>query len=486
MMEHRDCNEVYEDGLDVHKFLNVGDISMGDSRLAGHEGAELHNFEEYFLDWVGNVYDTDLNVRAKQSGPINGPKNGDLGSKFEENHFELHGLATRGVMGSILNEIRENEQDTSAFPLSMECEWENSPQVNYRGLEEVQKSLTEPKVFVSPVLPSQNEKSYNYEHYFHKQQKHQTGGHNYMSGLVSGSRIKSDPAFTPLVSPSITPKSTQFNANKCHSNAPVQTVFEPLTSPALTAQKADKRRLSASTYDTTQELSSVSKKKTPHSTPTMRANNSQRAKGRENTFGSCQPSIHKLPESSVDSNKNNSDLYNVPLDEERKNSDILNGKNKPEAPFTVMGFTMKRLADQQKLQQAQVQDEPHQHEHEQLENSGAHDEDDNVKEFESGGGDYQPSSYEGTPVLYPQKRVSLVENISLPHSTERFPKKKSTHKLAEQGRRNRMNSAVKELSSLIPESYHDEVSIPSKATTVELASRYIMDLHHELDEIRKK
>ena len=484
-MEHRDWNDVYEDGLDVHKLINVGDINMGDPRLDSHEGAALNNQEDYFLDQVSNVYDTGLNVKAKGSGPTNGPKNGGLGSKFGENHFELHGFTSHGVMSSIFNSRGDEEQDSSAFPPSLDCHWENSPQINYRGLEGVQKNLAEAKVFASPVLPSQNEKSYNYEHYFHKQQKHQTGGDNYMSHLIQGSRIKTDAAFTPLVSPSITPRSTQFNAYKYQSNAPVQTVFEPLTSPALSGQKADKRRLSTSTYETAQEQPSLSKKRTPHSTPTMRANNSQRPKGRENAFVSSQASISKLPEPSLDGNKNISDVSGAPLDEERKNSDMFDRNNKPDAPFTVMGFTMKMLADQQKLPQERIGDESEQQE--QLENADAKNEDENFKEVSSGGGNdiaYQHSSNEDTPVLYP-RRVSLVENISLPRNTDKFPKKKSSHKLAEQGRRNRMNSAVKELSSLIPETYHDEISIPSKATTVELASRYIIDLRHELDELKK-
>ena len=61
---------------------------------------------------------------------------------------------------------------------------------------------------------------------------------------------------------------------------------------------------------------------------------------------------------------------------------------------------------------------------------------------------------------------------------------KASHKLAEQGRRNRMNNAVQELGRLIPQSYHDEVSIPSKATTVELASKYITALLKEVEELK--
>ena len=66
---------------------------------------------------------------------------------------------------------------------------------------------------------------------------------------------------------------------------------------------------------------------------------------------------------------------------------------------------------------------------------------------------------------------------------EKPPTKKASHKLAEQGRRNRMNQAVHDLGELIPKLYHDLVTIPSKATTVELASTYIKDLLERIEEL---
>ena len=53
------------------------------------------------------------------------------------------------------------------------------------------------------------------------------------------------------------------------------------------------------------------------------------------------------------------------------------------------------------------------------------------------------------------------------------------HKLAEQGRRNRMNVAIQELDNLIPDTYKDGAMVPSKATTVEMSSKYIRDLQTE-------
>ncbi|EDO15404.1 hypothetical protein Kpol_1063p15 [Vanderwaltozyma polyspora DSM 70294] len=54
--------------------------------------------------------------------------------------------------------------------------------------------------------------------------------------------------------------------------------------------------------------------------------------------------------------------------------------------------------------------------------------------------------------------------------------KKNVHKVAEQGRRNRLNNALNDLKLLIPKELRDTVEIPSKATTVELACKYIRQL----------
>lgn len=67
---------------------------------------------------------------------------------------------------------------------------------------------------------------------------------------------------------------------------------------------------------------------------------------------------------------------------------------------------------------------------------------------------------------------------------ETMPDKKINHKLAEQGRRNRMNVAIQDLEQLIPETLRKTVIVPSKATTVELASRYIEHLHEQIRQMR--
>lgn len=66
------------------------------------------------------------------------------------------------------------------------------------------------------------------------------------------------------------------------------------------------------------------------------------------------------------------------------------------------------------------------------------------------------------------------------HHHHHHSDKKMSHKLAEQGRRNRMNIAIQDLEKMIPESMKRNITVPSKATTVELGCRYIQDLLQRL------
>ncbi|CCD25977.2 phosphate-sensing transcription factor PHO4 NDAI_0G02020 [Naumovozyma dairenensis CBS 421] len=59
--------------------------------------------------------------------------------------------------------------------------------------------------------------------------------------------------------------------------------------------------------------------------------------------------------------------------------------------------------------------------------------------------------------------------------------KKTTHREAEAERRNRLNNALTDLNSLLPEGLKKSVSIQSKAVIVELASKYIRQLLQELE-----
>lgn len=356
--------------------------------------------------------------------------------------------------------------------------------------------------FASPILPSQNDKSYNEQHFFHKQQ---FKNRSHRSSIDSSSatpfqhhqpnHIRPDAIFTPLVSPAVTPLESQMNLNKHQSQpgstiiAPVQAIFEPLTSPALNAQ-LDKRRTSSSIFAPHNEEKQIqlNKRKTPHGTPILQA------VGRTSSLSNIKqsPSVKaitalgstfdKLPEASVDPLLlNKTSLEGTPmLPPQGKKIEI-----KKETP-TMMGFTMGRLAEQQ----------INSNDHNNNDNNTVNNTNDSERPKPLKRLSYSKgltkvkstSSCETSPLLaansgeYDSKNSSSSNNGTKKGETGQ-PTKKASHKVAEQGRRNRMNVAIHELATLIPQKYHDEVSIPSKATTVELASKYITDL---LEELSKK
>ncbi|EGC46128.1 phosphorus acquisition-controlling protein [Histoplasma capsulatum var. duboisii H88] len=107
---------------------------------------------------------------------------------------------------------------------------------------------------------------------------------------------------------------------------------------------------------------------------------------------------------------------------------------------------------------------------------------------------------------------TLLPGVSYPNAlAENLSSKRTNHKLAEQGRRNRINTALKEIESLLPPSLirerekADKVGIDggdattskssdrpsstqtiSKASTVEMAIVYIKSLQQEISEIKEK
>ncbi|KAE8145727.1 hypothetical protein BDV25DRAFT_164006 [Aspergillus avenaceus] len=104
---------------------------------------------------------------------------------------------------------------------------------------------------------------------------------------------------------------------------------------------------------------------------------------------------------------------------------------------------------------------------------------------------------------------TLLPGVSYPETlAENLSSKRTNHKLAEQGRRNRINNALKEIESLIPAGFIDAKSVKdaapcnaksnekdkeksnnqqiSKASTVEMAIDYIKALKQELEETKGK
>lgn len=350
--------------------------------------------------------------------------------------------------------------------------------------------------FQSPILPSQNEKSYNEEHFIQKQRQntHKTHMqlHLQLQLQLHPLHVRPDAVFTPLVSPAVTPMDLQVNTNKQPYSA-VQTSFQPLTLPALNAQtggntsasSSSDRRRSLSTFGADDYAGSQAKRRTPHLTPNLAAHLSKLK--RSPLFRKAPQQFDALPDSSYDAARSAETTPMLPPQGKRIVIDSSSGNNTPAAaaaahsgsgsgsapgPATLMGFTMNRLAELQSARLLSLSPslQPH--------GSGIKPRkvrrDSNSLQRSTGRNLKMESSLsESSPLLEAQNGEYS--------RREKPPTKKASHKLAEQGRRNRMNQAVYELAKLIPSLYHDQVSIPSKATTVELAASYIKDLLEELD-----
>jgi Helix-loop-helix DNA-binding domain len=104
---------------------------------------------------------------------------------------------------------------------------------------------------------------------------------------------------------------------------------------------------------------------------------------------------------------------------------------------------------------------------------------------------------------------TVLPGVSYPEAlAENLSSKRTNHKLAEQGRRNRINTALKEIETLLPPGFAQERAIKeskeanveskdkdkekntpptiSKASTVEMAIDYIKALKQELNETKER
>lgn len=305
--------------------------------------------------------------------------------------------------------------------------------------------LKNEKSFMSPILSSQN----------HSQIYHNKAV-NSVSTSISGNSINSvngniNSSFTPLVSPAQTPLEKYQPPSKAN--------FEPLilTSPALLANN-DKRRSSSSVYALDSDRNPSQKRRTPHGTPIMPYNQSSlssvNAKNspilRLNSSNKLSPenrlpnSFEELPESNYYGNTATDNKFNT-----TKDTDL-----------QLMGFTMGKLQDTSSKPKRTRSTKKTKS----ISNSSS-------------------SSKSTSPNILAKK--TSTENLDTTKKSDK-PTKKATHKLAEQGRRDRMNQAVQELGNLIPKKFHNEVEIPSKATTVELASKYIRVLIDEINELKQR
>ncbi|KAF8003131.1 hypothetical protein HF325_002376 [Metschnikowia pulcherrima] len=387
-------------------------------------------------------------------------------------------------------------------------------------------------VFQSPILPSQNSKLYNQEHLIQKQRQQRSRRLTPM--MTQQNPTIPEAHFTPLASPAVTPLELQMNSNT-QLFVPAATDFEPLTSPALKAQlhgntagpgisgfsassafETDRRRPLTAFAGDSYTNGNPAKRRTPHLTPKLAAVSSKVKQ---------LPSLRKVP--LLHAPEKHEKLHSTettPMLPPQGKKAIIESQNtfgfghtSPAAAFgpgTLMGFTMNRLAELQGDENMDVS-EP------------ARDE---VINDHNGGANLGHSRKQSLPSSMPTSTAGSAHNntSSVPSSAQisnhdfssapnsapalsslsetspvldavggehagsesgkrhRMPGKKTSHKVAEQGRRIRMNQAVHELSRLIPQNFQEGVTVPSKATTIELAAAYIRNLLHEIDTLKKE
>lgn len=381
---------------------------------------------------------------------------------------------------------------------------QNTPALAAHSHASIMRSLL-PGVIQSPMLPGQNLKSYNQEHLYHKQRQQQQQQHRQLQSLISSlsgrapKHIRPDAVFTPLVSPAGTPLDILMNTNGQQS-AQLRD-FEPLTSPALKAQPQGPPHVSLQSRpslhsipssDRIRPLSTLgtddytsgncAKRKTPHLTPHLTPNLAAHSslKSKSPMLNKVPPSFEKLPEASFEGMgapaKSTETTPMLPPQGKRvaiePGSGLTPGSG---GPGPMMGFTMNRLAEQQSVSY----DSPSTGKI--LKNTRRLSRSSSQRSVDYSAKQYASSLSETSPMLEAQS-----DHADFGSSRNgKMPTKKASHKLAEQGRRNRMNNAIQELSLLIPPEFHEKAPIPSKATTVELAAEYISTLLNEIEGLKQ-
>ncbi|KAM9887255.1 hypothetical protein OXX79_013785, partial [Metschnikowia pulcherrima] len=227
-----------------------------------HENLGQFPQEAFLLDQLGSsYYDTPI-----------GPGNG-----METHEFRLDNMDFIASQ-SLGHESRA--YPPSEFP-------ENTPalQAANSRLNTAPKLPNSATVFQSPILPSQNSKSYNQEHLIQKQRQQRSRRSTPM--MTQQNPTIPEAHFTPLASPAVTPSESQINSNT-QLFVPAATDFEPLTSPALKAQshgntagpgisglsassafETDRRRPSTAFAGDSYTNGNPAKRRTPHSTPKL-------------------------------------------------------------------------------------------------------------------------------------------------------------------------------------------------------------------------
>lgn len=261
------------------------------------------------------------------------------------------------------------------------------------------------------------------------------------------------PDFTPLMSPAVTPRDTELikKAGKA---------FSPLTSPALECQNTSPvLRTRKASYGRKQSLDS--NKRNSITTPTLTGRvvkQSPHLQARRPNYSKSSKDF-KLPESA-----DNTETMPPPA--------IPDIKSQMDPSSKMMSFTFQKLESVQSNGSQEASPEYTQYFSEQPR-------DDVVT-------NNARITSNSPPVILQSSQTRSATSTSANQSPQLLPgDKRMSHKLAEQGRRNRMNVAVQELEKMLPDNLVREVSVPSKATTVELACRYIQQLEEELARIKR-
>lgn len=380
---------------------------------------------------------------------------------------------------------------------------QNTPSLAAHGRVGIMRNASLPGTIQLPILPGQNQTSYNQEHLFHKQRQQRHQALISLGGYAPPKHIRPDAVFTPLVSPAVTPLDQPLNNSNVGGQQMVPLrEFEPLTSPALKATELHGNLppslirpglLTISSSERIRPLSTLgaddyssgssAKRKTPHLTPNLQAHTTSKH--------SKSPLINKgfenLPEASYDNMVKSSESTPM-LPPQSKRVPIETGSSSTPGsvgpgshpgsagvgPGTMMGFTMNRLAEQQSKGINDTPTGKGQKSLRRLSRSSSQ------RSVDYSGKPYGSSLSETSPMLEAQQDSG--EYMGLRNG--KMPTKKTSHKIAEQGRRNRMNNAITELLLLIPPALHETAQIPSKATTVELAAEYITVLLKEIEDLK--
>lgn len=263
-------------------------------------------------------------------------------------------------------------------------------------------------------------------------QKHRHSQHSHRNNSISSNSgdnlVRPEVVFTPLVSPAVTPLDSILKPSTSNN------FFSPLSSPALEAKSP--KLLKKQSYD-----DKKLKRRTPGNTPIVGPTIPGRI--------TKQSPIIKPKRSSVTINYED---FQLPPE----STNLIKTRSKSKSENSVSNSTPATPATPATLMNFKFND--------QTNNSNSNSNSNNSNSNSS----------------------STQDHMNYDRRLSDDDLKKNSHKLAEQGRRNRMNQAIIELGTLIPDELNSTVAIPSKATTVELASVYIKALQNEIKRLNEE